>query len=125
MSSVTVPRSAREGVAAHGSLAEALIAAFATADDVVAGMERVTALLAAEDGIDRVEWWAPADGGAALRLSAASGTPSGERHGMPFGPAGALVVDGDEAPEAVVPLVRVVRQRWADEQLAGHTVLLA
>jgi signal transduction histidine kinase len=44
---------------------------------------------------------------------------------VPFGPAGALVVEGDEPLDAVAGLVPVVRQRWADEQLAGHAVLLA
>jgi signal transduction histidine kinase len=110
-------------------LAEALIVAFATADDVAAGMERVTALLAEAGAAARVEWWAPAADGASLRLAAAAGDARGGRTALPIGPVGALVVvaegRGRDALDALGRLAPVVRRRWTDERLADHAALLA
>jgi signal transduction histidine kinase len=115
--------------APDAGLAEALIVAFATAEDSVRGMERVAALLAEEGAVGRVEWWAPAADGTSLRMAAAGGDARGERTAIPIGPVGAIVVvaDGREqrALDALARLVPVVRRRWTEERLADHAALLA
>jgi signal transduction histidine kinase len=111
------------------SLADALIVAFATADDVASGIERVVALLEAEARVGRVEWWAPVPDGTSLRLETAAGDARGPRAAVPFGPVGALVVESTdrehELLDELVRLVPVVRRRWTEERLADHAALLA
>jgi signal transduction histidine kinase len=101
------------------------------ADDVESGMGRVVTRLRREGGVARVEWWAPTDDGASLRLVAAAGRGSAAslRSAVPLGPAGALVVTGErwtrELTVAVNRMVPVVRRRWTDEQLATRMIELA
>ncbi len=109
------------------ALGDRVILAFSVADDVRSGMARAVAMLCG-DGAERVEWWSPMGGGA-LRLQAADGEGSGERTTVPLGPAGALVVVGDQwgpqLSEAVADLVPILRRRWTEEQLAEEAARLA
>jgi signal transduction histidine kinase len=110
--------------------ADRVILAFVTAEAVAPGMRVVTSLLRRDGGAVRVEWWAPTDDGAALRLEAADGRSTAScRTALPLGPAGALVVVGAGwAPRltaAVNRLAPLVRRRWTDEQLARRVVELA
>ena len=117
------------GLGPRRLLADRVIVEFAAADDVRSGMERAVATLRRGGGADRVEWWAPAEDGSSFRLLAAAGWRRGRRRAVPAGPAGALVVSGDgygpEFVPAVTQLARVLRRRFADEQLAEAAVRLA
>jgi len=104
-------------------LADILIVELATASDVAEGMMHVVSLLRAAGHLQRVEWWAAANDGRSLRLSAASGLGPGRRTAFPAGSAGTLVLVGEPAEfAATVPrFVDVLRRRATEEQLAGHT----
>jgi signal transduction histidine kinase len=108
-------------------LAEALIVAFATAEDGVSGIERVAARLVERGAAGRVEWWAPAADGTLLRLASDAGDASGRRDAIPMGPAGAIVLvgSGEEALDALARVAPVIRRRWTEERLAKGSALLA
>lgn len=110
------------------SLAERLIVELASADDVYDGMTRVVPLLRSGGHLRRVEWWAPAEDGHALRLEAASGFGGGQRTAFPVGALGSLVLVGDdwdpELMEVVTRFVTVLRRRATEEQLAVHALRL-
>lgn len=110
-------------------LADELIVAFATADDLGTGMRRVTRSLRRHSAGTRIEWWGPTGDGRALRLELAIGEASGSRAAIAIGPAGAFVfvghAPGPQVAEAISRLVPVLRRRWAEERLALHSALLA
>ncbi|HVP75768.1 MAG TPA: ATP-binding protein [Gaiellaceae bacterium] len=86
-------------------------------------------MLRKQAGVERVEWWGPAEDGTSLRLEASAGVGVGTRAGIPIGPVGALILVG-RAPgpplvEAVTRLVPLLRHRWTEERLATHSALLA
>ncbi|HEX2293217.1 MAG TPA: HAMP domain-containing sensor histidine kinase [Gaiellaceae bacterium] len=110
-------------------LAEQLIVAFATAEDVATGMTRVIALARTLPGVGRVEWWAPADNGRSQRLEAADGSGGGLRTAFELGPVGTLLVAGagwaPQLADVLSGLTPLLRRRWTEERLACHAALLA
>src|SRR5262249_61793652 len=63
--------------------ADRVVLDFLTAPDVRSGIERIVATLLGVGGIERIEWWAPAEGGGAPRPEAAGGRGPGPRAGAP------------------------------------------
>ena len=110
-------------------LADRLILAVATADDVTSALEHVVAMLRRAGGADGAEWWQPDAGGSAMRLMAAEGTGRGPRKAFSLGPLGTLVVVGEQpvpALAAALPqLVTILRRHWTGERLADHSGRLA
>lgn len=110
-------------------LADQLILAVATADDVSSALKQVVAMLHRAGGAERVEWWRPERDGSSMQLETADGTGHGRRVAFPLGPLGALVVVGErsvpELASALPRLVPILRRRWTDEQLADHSGRLA
>jgi signal transduction histidine kinase len=110
------------------SLADAFVVDFASADTFHSGMRRVVARLWRSGGADQVEWWAPSGDGASLRIEVSHGAGCGRRDALPLGPAGAIVLTGEGAPQvtaAVMRLLPVLRRRWTEERLAEHAAVLA
>jgi signal transduction histidine kinase len=104
-----------------------VILELATAQEVETGMARVVALLRDACAAARVEWWAPDDEGEP-RLVASHGAGTGQRHRLPLGPAGEVVVVGRCDPRlatAVAGVVPILRRRCAEERLARATARLA
>ena len=124
----TALRDRRRRLVAPG-LGDRVIVEFAAADDVRSGMARVVALLRRGGGAGRVEWWSPADNSSSLRLEMADGHGRGRRVAVPVGPAGVVVVVGDDHGPQVSAAVRrlapVLRRRWTEERLAQQAVRLA
>ena len=100
----------------------------ATAEDVWSGMERVVAMIRADAGAARVEWWAPGDDGE-LELVVARGEGHGSTELVPLGSAGLFVVlGGHPNPRRVsilAPLGSIWRRRRAEEKLEQTAMQLA
>ena len=110
-------------------LTEQVILDFVAADDVRSGMTRVVGLLRREGGAARVEWWAPTEDCAAVRLETAEGGALGRRFVVPAGAAGVIVLTGDRCGSQLMPAVRrlapLLARRFVEEQLAGRAGQLA
>jgi signal transduction histidine kinase len=111
------------------SLADSVSLEIATAEDLRSAMTRAVAMLRRDGGADGVEWWAPTEGGNALRREAAAGVGRGPRAAFQIGPAGALVVIGADwdarLASAITRLVPLVRRRWTEQQLVHAATQLA
>jgi signal transduction histidine kinase len=98
------------------------------AESLEEGLRTLGALLLEAGALGGVEWWTPEDAGSSFRLAVSSGDARGARTAIPLGPAGALVLVGEAAPDLereIAGLRPLVRSRWTEEQLATHATRLA
>jgi signal transduction histidine kinase len=111
----------------EGQLAQEIVLALATADDLASGMVRVVELVLFGSDATRVEWWAR-DHDGALELAAAAGTARGRCVHLPLGRAGVLVLYGGrldrKIESALISLAPILRRRASEERLARTAMQL-
>jgi signal transduction histidine kinase len=106
-------------------LADALVVAFATAEDASSGIDRVVRIVRDRAGARGVEWWVPTDDGLSFRREAAVGDNRGERVAVPLGAAGALVIVGPsdlaDLAFALAEIGPLAGRRRSEERLLSMT----
>jgi signal transduction histidine kinase len=112
----------------RNALAQDIVLALATEDDLDATVARAAAVIRRDAGAHRIEWWGRDENGM-VELIAADGIARGRCRRVPLGRAGVIVLHGGwldpRLGSALVSAAAIVRRRTGEDRLALAAIRLA